>query len=153
MTNIADILNLENPILRGFLFYNALLVVKCMAMSVLTARQRFKSKAFANPEDAALQNVKVRTDDNVERVRRAHLNDLENIPIYFVASFGYMLTNPSVTLALNLFRAFTAARFVHTFVYAVCVIPQPARGFSWAIGYFITGFYGRTNCLSFPSLI
>lgn len=44
MTNIADILNLENPILRGFLFYNALLVVKCMAMSVLTARQRFKSK-------------------------------------------------------------------------------------------------------------
>ncbi|KAI4469068.1 microsomal glutathione s-transferase 1 [Holotrichia oblita] len=145
--NVLSILDTENPIFRGFLFYNSALVLKMLAMSSLTALQRFKNKAFANPEDAAMQGVKVRTDDNVERVRRAHLNDLENIPIYFVASFGYMLTNPSVTVALNLFRAFTAARFMHTFVYAVCVIPQPARGLSWGIGYFITGFMAfQTAC-------
>ncbi|KRT82963.1 hypothetical protein AMK59_4576 [Oryctes borbonicus] len=149
MANIEDVLNLDDPIFRGFIFYNALLILKCMAMSALTATRRFKNKAFANPEDAAAQKVKVRTDDSVERVRRAHLNDLENIPIYFVASFGYMLTNPAPALALTLFRVFTAARFVHTFVYAVVVVPQPARGLSWGVGYFITGFMAVQTLLHF----
>ncbi|GJQ78331.1 hypothetical protein Trydic_g22164 [Trypoxylus dichotomus] len=149
MANIMEILSLENPLFRGYMFYTGLLSLKCLAMSALTARQRFKNQAFANPEDAAAVKVKVRTDDNVERVRRAHLNDLENIPIYFVASFGYMLTNPAPSLALMLFRAFTAARFIHTFVYAIVVIPQPARGLSWGVGYFITGFMAVQTILHF----
>lgn len=87
-------------------------------------------------------------DEDVERVRRAHLNDLENIPVFLVAAGLYVLTNPCPTLALNLFRAFTAARITHTLVYAVVVVPQPARALSWFIGYGITGYILAQNVLS-----
>nr|XP_022904529.1 microsomal glutathione S-transferase 1 isoform X1 [Onthophagus taurus] len=146
---VLEILNLTNPIFKGYIFYSALLVLKVLAMAVLTATQRFKRKAFANPEDAEPRKLKPKTDENVERVRRAHLNDLENIPIFFVAGFGYMLTNPAVGTALMLFRVFTIARFVHTLVYAVVVVPQPSRALAWATGYFITGFMAVKTLMHF----
>lgn len=80
---------------------------------------------------------------------RAHLNDLENIPLFFVIGFVYLLTNPSVVVATWLFRLYTAARFTHTYVYAIHVIPQPARGLSWGIGYAITGYMAVQSALSF----
>ena len=97
---------------------------------------------FISPEDTAgLKNAKVKYDDpDVERVRRAHLNDLENIPAFIFAAWLFVLTNPPAWLALNLFRAFTFARIVHTLVYAVVVIPQPARALSWGVGYGVTGY-------------
>jgi glutathione S-transferase len=77
------------------------------------------SQVFANPEDAATDpKGKINLGDaDVERVRRAHLNDLENIfPFIFVAHF-YLMTEPSVYLATNLIRAFAGCRFAHTFFY------------------------------------
>lgn len=95
---------------------------------------------FSSPEDAKkIKNAKVKYDDpDVERVRRAHLNDLENIPAFSVAAWLFLLTDPPVLFAINLFRVFTLARILHTFVYAIVVIPQPARGISWGVGYGIT---------------
>ena len=72
-------------------------------------------------------------DEDVERVRRAHRNDLENILPFFIAGFFYVLTNPSVFIAVNLFRAAAIARIVHTSVYAVVVVPQPARGIAFFV--------------------
>lgn len=77
------------------------------------------------------------------------MNDLENIPIFFVSAFIYTMTNPSEYLAKTLFLAYTVARFAHTFVYAVVVIPQPARGLSWMVGYAITGYMAITGLLHF----
>lgn len=48
-----------------------------------------------------------------------------------------------------LFLAYTVARITHTFVYAVVVIPQPARGLAWMIGYAITGFMTVKSLLHF----
>lgn len=58
---------------------------------------------------------------------RAHQNDLENILPFFVIGFLYLLTNPAPWLAINLYRLVAASRILHTIVYAVVVIPQPAR--------------------------
>ncbi|XP_018333343.1 microsomal glutathione S-transferase 1 [Agrilus planipennis] len=140
MPAINEILSVENPVFRSYMFYGSVLVVKMLVMSLLTARQRIKNKAFANPEDAELNKVKVKVHEDVERVRRAHLNDVENILPYFLVSFGYLLTNPAPFVAIWLFRVYTAARFAHTLVYAVAVVPQPARGISWFAGYLITGY-------------
>ena len=86
-----------------------------------------------------MKNAKVKYDDpDVERVRRAHMNDLENIPMFIVTAWLFLLTDPPVNLAINLFRVFTCARILHTIVYAVVVVPQPARAISWGVGYFIT---------------
>lgn len=69
---------------------------------------------------------------------RAHLNDLESIPAFIITSFAYILTNPEIGFATLLFRAFTAARFIHTFVYAVYVVPQPSRALAFMVGLLVT---------------
>ncbi|XP_030745897.1 microsomal glutathione S-transferase 1-like [Sitophilus oryzae] len=144
---VSEVLN--NPLLRAYFFYASLLVLKMLFMSLWTGTKRMKTKTFSSPEDIVrLPKAKVSTNENVERVRRAHLNDVENIPIFLVISLGYILTNPSYAVTLLLFRAYTLARYIHTFVYAIYVIPQPARAFSWGTGYAIT-IYMAVSTLSY----
>ncbi|XP_052900716.1 microsomal glutathione S-transferase 1-like isoform X1 [Anopheles moucheti] len=120
-----------NPdVYKAYVFWSAVLVAKVLLMAPLTAMQRFKNNAFANPEDSSAVSKKLKPkldDPDVERVRRAHLNDLENILPFFVIGFLYLLTNPAPFLAVNLFRVVAVSRILHTLVYAVVVIPQPAR--------------------------
>ncbi|XP_046678497.1 microsomal glutathione S-transferase 1-like isoform X3 [Homalodisca vitripennis] len=130
---------MNNPVLQGFGFYASVLIVKMMAMSIITAVQRFRTKAFISPEDAAAFKGEVKLEDpDVERVRRAHLNDLENIPIFLVTGFLFILSDPDVVVALMFFRLYTLARLVHTFVYAVYVVRQPARAIAFGVGQLIT---------------
>lgn len=55
-----------------------------------------------------------------------------------MVGFGYVLTNPAAWLAILLFRAAAAARILHTFVYAVYVLPQPARALAFFVPFFIS---------------
>ena len=56
-------------------------------------------------------------DPDVERVRRAHLNDLENIVPFLLLCPLYLTTGPSVCLAATLIRGFAAGRILHTVGY------------------------------------
>lgn len=110
----------------------------------------FSFQTFANPEDLPSKKLKVKfADEDVERVRRAHRNDLENILPFFAVGLLYVLTNPDAFIAINLFRAVAISRIVHTLVYAVVVVPQPARALSWAIAYGTTGFMAVKTILFF----
>ncbi|BES92185.1 unnamed protein product [Nesidiocoris tenuis] len=141
--DVSKLLSLDNPVFKAYLFYSTILGLKILSVVFLIGRQRFTKKIFISPEDLRGKSAKVKTDDpDVERPRRAHQNDLENIPVFFMIALAYVLTDPSPWLAINLFRAYTVARIAHTFVYAVVVIPQPARGLSWAVGYGVTWFMG-----------
>lgn len=71
-------------------------------------------------------------------IHRAHLNDLENILPYLFVGLFYVLTGPSAATATFLFKVAAFARIAHTIVYAVIVIPQPARVIAWLIHYLIT---------------
>lgn len=109
-----------------------------------------KIKAYENPEDIrGRENVEIKKDEDVERVRRAHLNDLENIPAFLLAGFFYVLTEPPVNLALWLFRIAVLARIGHTIVYAVHPVPQPARGICFMITMLITIFMIIANIVAF----
>merc|ERR1712210_203712 len=130
-----------NPELAGtFAFYGSLLLGKMGLMSLLTARQRFAKMVFANVEDTKSGGTVAYTDSDVERVRRAHQNDLENIPLFLLVTHFYLSTNPSTTVATNLIRGFACLRFLHSFVYLNQEIPQPSRALSFIIGLGIT-FY------------
>jgi len=127
-----------NPELTGtFAFYGSILLAKMGLMGPLTARQRFRKMVFANPEDTTSGGTVAYADSDVERVRRAHQNDLENIPLFFLATHFYLSTNPSTAVATNLIRGFTALRFIHTFVY-LNQVPQPSRALSFILGLGIT---------------
>jgi len=63
---------------------------------------------------------------------------LENILPFIAIAFFYILTDPTEFLAVNLFRVFTVARILHTFVYTIVVTPQPSRALVWGAGYAVT---------------
>ena len=80
-------------------------------------------KAFANPEDILIGDPKSikpnLADPDVERVRRNHLNDIENIIPFVLIGFAYVACNPSADTALWHFRLFFFSRLLHTFAYQV----------------------------------
>ncbi|XP_023294793.2 microsomal glutathione S-transferase 1-like isoform X2 [Lucilia cuprina] len=137
--NYFSMLNLDNPVFCCFLFWTSVLVIKMLLMSLLTALQRFRYKVFPNQEDLFFNNIEVEFNDpHVERVRRAHRNDMENILPYFTMSLLYICTNPSAVIACNLFRVAAVARVVHSLVYAFYPVPQPSRVLAWGVMFVIT---------------
>ncbi|XP_018021473.1 microsomal glutathione S-transferase 1-like isoform X1 [Hyalella azteca] len=129
---------LSNPVFRTWALSSSILAVKLLLMALFTARHRIAKKVFANAEDARIANGKVKTDEDVERVRRAHLNDLENIPAYWIISLIFVLTEPAAFTAKVCFYGFTAARVLHTFFYLNSVMPF--RGISFIIGQILNAF-------------
>ncbi|NWY42749.1 MGST1 transferase, partial [Sylvia atricapilla] len=134
---------INNEVFRAFATYAAIVLLKMMLMSLITAYFRITRKAFVNPEDTATfgkgEAAKkfLRTDPDVERARRGHLNDLENIVPFVGIGLLYALSGPELSTALLHFRIFTGARILHTFAYLI-PLPQPGRGLSWAVGYAVT---------------
>lgn len=80
---------------------------------------------------------------------RAHLNDIENIPIFLVSGFIYVLTNPDPFVAINLFRLYTFCRISHTIVYAIKVMPQPTRAMVWVTAYCINWYMVIVSAIRF----
>uniref|UniRef100_A0A4X2LK69 Microsomal glutathione S-transferase 1 n=1 Tax=Vombatus ursinus TaxID=29139 RepID=A0A4X2LK69_VOMUR len=133
----------DNEVFSAFTTYGTIALAKVMLMSVITSFFRITRKAFDNPEDVPNphkeENIKkfLRKDDRVDRVLRAHRNDLENIVPFFCIGLLYSLSDPDLTTALWHFRIFVAARIYHTIAY-LTPLPQPNRGLSWLIGYIVT---------------
>ncbi|XP_017125212.1 microsomal glutathione S-transferase 1 isoform X2 [Drosophila elegans] len=144
-----ELISLENQVFRCYLGWSAILVLKIFATGIYTGLMRFITATFANQEDLMSPKLKVKFDDpNVERVRRAHRNDLENILPFFAIGLLYVLTNPAAFLAINLFRAVGIARIVHTIVYAVVVVPQPARALAFFVALGATVYMSLQVVLS-----
>jgi len=133
---MATMFVLDNPLFRSFAFYSSASVMKMMAMSLLTARHRIGNKAFANPEDFASgskDKVPVLNHPLVERVRRNHLNDIENIIPFVLLGCFYVATQPTLATAVWHFRIFFFSRIAHTLCYQI-PIPQPSRALSFLTG-------------------
>ncbi|XP_012522736.2 microsomal glutathione S-transferase 1 [Monomorium pharaonis] len=131
-----------NPeVLKVFGFWGSILALKLMAMVLLTARQRMQKRVFSNQEDLMFgTKAKIAFDDpDVERVRRAHLNDLENILPWFTITYLWLGTGPSLWLAKILIRIFVLSRIVHTISYII-LLQQPTRAISFFVGYSIMGY-------------
>ncbi|CAF1260448.1 unnamed protein product [Rotaria sordida] len=103
--------------------------------------QRQRSQAFANPEDVVTSKIKnlvpTTTDPDVERVRRNHLNDIENIIPFLLIGFCYIPCNPDPNIALWHFRLFFLSRVLHTFAYQI-PLAQPSRAITFFIGLITT---------------
>lgn len=93
-------------------------------------------------------------------IPRAHLNDLESILPFLIIALLYCFTSPDPAMAHFLFKVFTGARIIHTLVYAVVPLPQPARGAAFFTGMGVTvfltfkvlcHFYWSQSCKSFKT--
>merc|ERR1711936_1215055 len=120
--------------LSTFIFYCSLVLLKTLLMSFWTAKRRFATGVFANPEDIK-GNAGAKVDyanEDVERVRRCHQNDIENVYPFVMIAAMYITTNPALSTAILVSRLFTLARYIHTLVY-VFQVPQPSR----ALAFFV----------------
>ncbi|XP_029468799.1 prostaglandin E synthase [Rhinatrema bivittatum] len=125
---------LENGVFSSFAFYSTVLILKMYAVAIVTGQLRLRRKAFINPEDAirhgGLQFY--REDPEVERYRRAHRNDMENIyPFLFLGAI-YSLLDPHPTMARIHFRVFCVGRLVHTVAYLL-PLRAPVRSLAYSI--------------------
>lgn len=133
---MALVLSLDNPSFRAYIFYASIVILKLLFLSVLTAAQRIVKGVFGTPEDYKTFGNKVPAkpiiDEGIERVRKNHLNDLENIPVFLVAGLLYLFVNPTPTAALWHFRLFGWSRVAHTVSYQLG--KQPWRVIFYTIG-------------------
>lgn len=123
---------LRNSVFSCFVFYGVLLVLKMYVIAVITGQIRLRKKAFANPEDAlrhgGLQYH--REDPYVERCRRAHINDMENIlPFLFLGAI-YSMTGPSLWVARLHFLVFFICRVLHSVAYLLA-LQAPTRSMAY----------------------
>ena len=124
---------LRTPAMHLFALVAVLLVLKMMLVGSYTSVLRIRRRVYATPEDYRLQGLAPRAtgDDDIERVRRAHRNDLENVLPFLAVGFLYALTGPSPFAARVYFLGFLAARVLHSVFYSEM---QPHRTIAFAIG-------------------
>ena len=130
---------LANPALRLFAIVSLILVLKMAAVGVYTSTLRIGRKVFATPEDYALQGMQAKavSDPDIERIRRAHQNDLENILPFFVVGFFFALTHPPLLAAEIFFIGFALARILHSVSYIRSM--QPHRTIAFTAGSLLSG--------------
>jgi len=133
---MAAQVSIDGQLLQSFAFYSIILLFKMTLMAGLTSINRIRRKVFANPEDAAIGGTDkiIMNDPVVERIRRCHLNDMENIYMFIMLGLFYCFTAPSYVSAVWIFRIFTISRFVHMGVY-LSEAKQPRRFLIWLVGW------------------
>ncbi|CAL8341873.1 unnamed protein product [Arctogadus glacialis] len=126
---------LRSDVFSCFVFYAVLLILKMYFLAILTGQLRLRKKAFANPEDAVRHGGLefFREDPDVERCRRAHLNDLENILPFLFLGAVYSLTGPSLPVARLHFLVFLLCRVLHSAAYLLPLTP-PTRSVAYVLG-------------------
>jgi glutathione S-transferase len=121
-----DQLSLSNPVFTTYAVCAALAVLKIMGQGWMTVyRLMMVGGGYASPEDAnkGWLNPKPRPgqldiDDYVDRSRRMHRNDLENIPGFLAAGLLFVLVAPPLLLAQVMMYGFVLARAAHAVAYA-----------------------------------
>jgi len=117
---------MENPVFVAYAIAAALMVLKIMGQGWMTVMLMTRTDAgLVSPEDLRQTpfNKNPRPEQlsphpDVERSRRMHRNDLENIPAFLACGLLFVTVEPPLWLAVLLFVFFVLARLAHTVAYA-----------------------------------
>lgn len=117
---------MENPVFRVYTVAAALMVLKVMLQGWMTVWRMMRSNSgLASPEDLRPGPLnpdprpeQLLPNDYVERSRRMHRNDLENIPAFLAAGLVFGAVSPPLWAAQVLMYGFVAARAGHFWAYA-----------------------------------
>jgi uncharacterized MAPEG superfamily protein len=121
-----DALTLANPTFASYAIAASLMVLKIMLQGWITVvRMLANDGGLINPEDLKRgpanprpRPEQLQLNDDVERSRRIHRNDLENIPAFLGVGLLFVLIHPPVAAAQALMYGFVAARLAHTIAYS-----------------------------------
>jgi glutathione S-transferase len=142
-----DKLSLQDPLFGTYVIAATLMILKAVSMSWLTVVRMMKARSgFRSPEDLkktplnpAPHAGQLAPDERVDRIRRIHLNDLENLPFFLAAGFLYVLTQPPLLLAQLLLYGYVASRLLHFLAY-LTARTHDTRATLWTVGSLILIF-------------
>ena len=123
------------PAYQPLILFSTLLVLKMFAVGGATANRRRLAKVVLNPEDVGVNpgsHAEEAEAPEVLRAKRAHINDLENIPGFLVLATLFTLSGASSTAGWAYFGVYFAARTLHTITYLSG--KQPWRTISFFAG-------------------
>ena len=124
---------LSDPTLRLFSICAAILTINMLFKATLIGVLRNVRGVHISPEDYRFLGRPVRPPDElIERARRAHQNDVENILPFFAIGLLLALSGISFTVACWLIVVFTASRLLHTVFYLGAL--QPWRSLIYTVG-------------------
>jgi uncharacterized MAPEG superfamily protein len=121
-----NVFSMENPVFVTYVIAAAIMVLKIMGQGWMTVyRMLISDSGLASPEDLQVGLInrnprpeQLEPNDYVDRSRRMHRNDLENIPAFLGCGLLFVAVAPSPLLASLLMYGFVAARLAHTLAYA-----------------------------------
>jgi glutathione S-transferase len=136
-----DLIDLTNPVFAAYAAAAGLMILKTIGMAWLTVWKMMQvNGGFRAPEDARTTPLNPRPrpgqtdrDERVERIRRIHQNDLENVPLFLVAGFLFVLTDPPLWIAQVLFYGYVVTRLLHFWAYATAQA-HDLRATFWTLG-------------------
>lgn len=119
-------LAMDNPVFITYMIAAALMILKIMGQGWMTVYRMLKSDSgLASPEDLQTGLInrnprpeQLEVNDYVDRSRRMHRNDLENIPAFLACGLLFVIAGPSLLLANILMYTFVGARLIHALAYA-----------------------------------
>jgi glutathione S-transferase len=119
-------LTMENPVFVTYMIASAIMILKLMGQGWMTVYRMLKiNGGWASPEDLRTGPInrnprpeQLDLNDYVDRSRRIHRNDLENIPAFLACGLLFVIAGPSFMLANILMYGFVGVRLVHTLAYA-----------------------------------
>jgi glutathione S-transferase len=120
------LLTTENPVFVTYMIAAAIMILKIMGQGWMTVYRMLKSNSgLVSQEDLQVGLInkdpspdQLDVNDYVDRSRRMHRNDLENIPAFLVCGLIFVAVGPSQLLANILLYGFVIARLAHTLAYA-----------------------------------
>jgi glutathione S-transferase len=142
-----DKLSLQDPVFATYVIAATLMILKAVSMSWLTVVRMMQEKGgFRSPEDLrrtalnpAPDPKQLERNERVDRIRRIHLNDLENIPFFLAAGFLYVLTGPPLLHAQLLLYGYVVSRLLHFAAY-LSARTHDTRATLWTVGSLIVVF-------------
>lgn len=155
-----DKLTLQNPVFATYVVAATIMILKCLSMSWLTVGRMLEHNGgFRAPEDVRQTPMNKSPSpqqldkiEAVERIRRIHLNDLENIPFFLFAGGLYVLTDPSLLVARILFYGYVAFRLAHFAAY-LTARTHDTRAMLWTPGSLILVFMTARTLLAALSIV
>ena len=130
MSAFADL-----PASAPLVVFSVLLVLKMGAVAFATSNARRKAKVVLNPEDTKVNPGSRAASEEAPgtlRAKRAHQNDVENIPGFLFLALLFTLSGCSASAGWAYFGVYFAARTLHTIFYLSSM--QPWRTAAFFVG-------------------
>ena len=119
-------LSMQNPVFIIYMIAASIMILKIMGQGWMTVYRMLKvGSGWASPEDLRPGLInrspnpeQLELNDYVDRSRRMHRNDLENVPAFLACGLLFVAAGPSYLLANVLMYGFVGARLAHALAYA-----------------------------------